>query len=214
MQWFHALMPKEEKFVELFVRHAETLVLGAGALRRLLDGGPDIASHCQAIMDHEHAADDVAREALQAVRRTFITPFDRSDIKELTSSLDDAIDQMQKTAKTILLFEVTEFQPHMREMGDYIVKAADLTLQAMGMMNKLGPNAQKLNALAEQITILEEKADERHDLGMKDLFLASRDANRPMDYIVGAEIYDHLEKVVDRFEDVANRISGILIENL
>ena len=213
MKWFHALMPKEEKFVELFVRHAETLVLGAAALRELLNGH-DIATHCQAIMDHEEAADDVAREALQAVRRTFITPFDRSDIKELTSSLDDSIDQMKKTAKTIELFEVTEFQPQMREMADYIVQCADLTLQAMRMMDKLGPNQMRLHALAEQITILEEKADDRHDHGIKALFMASREANRPLDYIVGAEIYDHLEKVVDRFEDVANRISGILIENL
>jgi predicted phosphate transport protein (TIGR00153 family) len=214
MRWFHALMPKEEKFVDLFVRHADTLVLGADALRKLLDGGSEIATHCQAIMDHEHAADEVARESLQAVRRTFITPFDRSDIKELTSSLDDAIDQMQKTAKSILLFEVTEFQPHMREMGDYIVKAAALTREAMALMDKLGPNQARLHALAEQITILEEKADERHDLGMKALYLMARDSKDPMAYIVGADIYDHLEKVVDRFEDVANRISGILIENL
>jgi predicted phosphate transport protein (TIGR00153 family) len=214
MRWFHALMPKEEKFVDLFVRHADTLVLGADALRKLLDGGPEIATHCQAIMDHEHAADEVARESLQAVRRTFITPFDRSDIKELTSSLDDAIDQMQKTAKSILLFEVTGFYPHMREMGDYIVKAAALTREAMALMDRLGPNQARLHALAEQITILEEKADEQHDLGMKALFLLARDSKDPMAYIVGADIYDHLEKVVDRFEDVANRISGILIENL
>ena len=213
MKWFHALMPKEEKFVELFVRHAETIVLGAAALRKLLDG-QDLAVHCQAIMDHEDAADAVARDSLQAVRRTFITPFDRSDIKQLTSSLDDSIDQMKKTAKTIQLFEVTEFQPHMREMADYIVQCADLTLTAMRMMNKLGPNQHKLHALAEQITQLEEKADEQHDLGLKALFLTSQASGQPLDYIVGAEIYDHLEKVVDRFEDVANHISGILIENL
>ena len=212
MKWFHALMPKEEKFVELFVRHAETIVQGAAALRKLLDG-QDLAVHCQAIMDYEDAADAVARDSLQAVRRTFITPFDRSDIKQLTSSLDDSIDQMKKTAKAINLFEVTTFEPEMREMADLIVKTAALTREAMQLMSQLRGNSLRLNAIAEEITQLEEQADDVYDRGLKSLYLKGR-AGDPMAYIVGAEIYDHLEKVVDRFEDVANRISGILIENL
>lgn len=213
MRWFHALLPREEKFVELFIRHADTLVLGAGSLRRLFEGGPDLAAACAEIMAHEQAADDVARETLLAVRRTFITPFDRSDIKELASSLDDSIDQMQKTAKAVQLFEVTTFEPEMREMTDLIVKAAALTREAMVLMSNLRGNSVRLIALAEEITQLEEMADEAYDRGLKALYLQSRAAD-PMAYIVGAEIYDHLEKVVDRFEDVANRISGILIENL
>jgi predicted phosphate transport protein (TIGR00153 family) len=213
MRWFHALMPKEEQFVQLFCRHADTLVAGAGALRTLLDGGDGVPAACAEIVRYEQAADDIARETLIAVRQTFITPFDRGDIKELASSLDDAIDQMQKTAKAITLFEVREFEPQMRELGDLVVKAAALTSEAMPLMSHLRRNAPRLNALAEQITKVEDRADEVTDLGMKALFLAKRGAD-PMGYIVGAEIYDHLEKVVDRFEDVANRVSGILIENL
>src|SRR5204862_4571175 len=138
-----------------------------------------------------------------AGRPTFITPFDRVDIKELTSSLDDAIDQMQKTAKAITLYEVTTFEPHMREMADVIVKAAELTAEAMPLMSDLRKNASRLNALAEAITKVEEQADQTYDKGIKALFLASREAKDPMAFIVGYEIYDHLEKVVDRFEDVA-----------
>jgi uncharacterized protein len=213
MRWFHALMPKEEKFVDLFVLHADTVVNGAAALRKLLEGGPDVAKLCAEIMAHEQAADDVARDTLLAVRRTFITPFARSDIKELAGSLDDAIDQMQKTAKAIILFEVGAFEPDMRAMADLIVKCSGLTREAMGLMNNLSRNAARLNELAHEITHIEDQSDEYYDRGLKALFLKARDGN-PMDYIVGAEIYDHLEKVVDRFEDVANRISGILIENL
>lgn len=214
MRWFHALMPKEVKFVELFVAHAATLVNGADALRRLLEGGPGIAAACAEINAHEDAADAIARETLLAVRRTFITPFDRSDIRDLASSLDDAIDQMKKTAKAVAQFEVTAFEPEMREIGDLIVRAAALTAEAMPMMNHLGRNAARLNALAEEITKIEERSDNFYDAGLKALFVKSRADGDAMAYIVGAEIYDHLEKVVDRFEDVANRISGILIENL
>jgi predicted phosphate transport protein (TIGR00153 family) len=214
MRWFNALMPRETKFVDLFVAHAATLVDGADALRRLLEGGAGIAAACAEINAHEETADVIARDTLLAVRRTFITPFDRSDIKDLASSLDDAIDQMKKTAKAVTQFEVTSFQPQMREIGDLIVRAAAITAEAMPLMAKLGPNAARLNAMAEEITKLEERADEFYDSGLKALFLASRKDGDAMAYIVGAEIYDHLEKVVDRFEDVANRISGILIENL
>jgi uncharacterized protein len=213
MRWFHALMPKEEKFVDFFVAHAVTLVDGSLALRKLLEGGTGVAAACAEINHHEDIADKITAETFQAVRRTFITPFDRSDIKDLISNLDDAIDQMKKTGKAVTLFEVTKFEPQMREMGDLVVKAAALTAEAMPLMSNLGRNAKRLNELAEAIIKLEEQADAHYDAGLKALYLASRDGNA-MTYIVGAEIYDHLEKVVDKFEDVANRISGILIENL
>jgi len=214
MKWFHALMPQEVRFVDLFVRHADTLVLGAGALRKLLEGGKGVAAACAEIVAHEQAADDIARETLQAVRRTFITPFDRSDIRELASSLDDAIDQMQKTAKAIILFGETKFEPDMQHMGDLIVQCAALTAEAMPLMNKLRANADRLNNLAEAITKLEERADAHYDDGLKALFVRSKKSGDALSYVVGAQIYEHLEKVVDRFEDVANHISGILIENL
>lgn len=214
MRWFQALMPREEKFVELYCAHAATLVNGAAALRRLLDGGPGIAEACREINAHEEAADLIARDLLLAVRRTFITPFDRTDIKELASQLDDSIDQMKKTAKAVTQFEVANFEPEMRQMGDLIVRCAAITAEAMPLLRHLGRNAARLNAMSEEITKLEEQADTYFDDGMKNLFLKAKSDNDAMAYIVGAEIYDHLEKVVDRFEDVANRISGILIENL
>src|SRR6185436_19604009 len=107
MRLFHAVMPKEERFFDLFERHSATLLAGAKALRSMLDGGDKVATCCQAVMDREQQADDITREVLIAVRRTFITPFDRSDIKDLITAMDDSIDQMQKTAKAIVLYEVT-----------------------------------------------------------------------------------------------------------
>ena len=101
LRWFHALMPKEERFFDLFGQHSEAVLAGATALRGMLEGGDAISRNYQAVMDREHDADNVTREVLIAVRRTFITPFDRGNIRDLITSMDNSIDQMQKTAKSI-----------------------------------------------------------------------------------------------------------------
>jgi len=213
LRWFQAVMPKEERFFPLFSQHARTLVSGAEALRDLFHGAQPVDVCCKRIMEHEEAADAITREVLLAVRRTFITPFDRSDIKDLATTLDDAIDQMQKTAKAITLFELDTFEPPMRELADLIVTTANMTVEAVDLLGAMRTNAGRLNSIAEEITRIEELADGVYDRGRKQLFLTHRSGN-PMAFIVGVEVYDHLEKVVDRFEDVANRISGIVIEQL
>jgi uncharacterized protein len=213
LRWFQALMPREERFFFLFNRHARTLTDGADALRQLLNGGDRITDACRRVMEFENQADGIAREILLLTRRSFITPFDRSDIQQLISSLDDSIDQMQKTAKTIQLFEVHGFEPEMVQMGDIIVQTAKLVVEAVALLGSMREQSAKLNALTEEIVQLEDHADGLHDIGIKALFLKYRNGN-VMDYIVGIEIFDHLEKVMDRFEDVANRISGIVIEQM
>ena len=211
LTWFQALLPKEQKFFDLFEAHALTLVAGATSLRHLLNGGEAVPLYCAEVARHEEEADNIARDMLLLVRRTFITPFDRGDIKELINTLDDTIDQMHKTAKAVMLFEVTTLEPQMAEMGKHILRAAELTLEGVRLLASLRDNATRLNAIAEEIIRLEEETDTLNDLGIKDLFLKHRNGNA-MNYIIGIEIYDHLEKVMDRFEDVANKISGLVIE--
>jgi uncharacterized protein len=209
--WFQALMPKEERFFDLFNRHARTIVDGSEALSTLLYGGTTVRDACHKVMAFENQADAITRDVLILTRRSFITPFDRSDIKQLITSLDDAIDQMQKTAKAILLFEVETFEPQMQQMGDIIVQAAKLTADAVALLGLFRQQASRLNGITEEIIRLEEGADGLQDAGVKALYVKHRDGNA-MAFIVGTEIYDHLEKVMDRFEDVANCISGIVIE--
>jgi uncharacterized protein len=212
MRWFQALMPREDSFFEQFVAHAAVLVKGAEALRDLLNGGEAVPKACAAIFQHEEDADAITRAVMLQIRRTFITPFDRSDIRELTSSLDDAIDQMQKTAKAITLYGMSDFRPEMKELGDLAIQAAYLTLESTELLHAMRKNADRLNAIGEAVTRIENRSDEVYDAGMKALFRTSQDA--PMSFIAGAEVLDHLEKVIDRFEDVSNGISGILIEQL
>jgi len=213
LSWFQALMPKEEAFFDHFNEHAALLVKGAESLRKLLDGGEGGEVHCAAIMAREEEADAIAHRVTLAVRKTFITPFDRSDIRGLINSMDDAIDQMQKTAKAILLFDAKTFDLQMREMGDEIVEAAAVTRKAVGLLKNINRNAAELGELTHRVVELEDRSDRIYDEGMHAL-VRSTPKSDAMAYIAGAEIYDHLEKVMDRFEDVADRISGILTENL
>jgi predicted phosphate transport protein (TIGR00153 family) len=214
--WFQAMMPKEERFFDLFEQHAKIVVAGAEALCSLLKGGDQVEYYCEQIVARENEADEVTRQVLMAVRRTFITPFDRTDIQDLISSLDDAIDQMNKTAKVITLFEVRSFDPQMLQMGEISLQAATLVLEAMPLLSSISRNAGRLNTLTEQIIRLEERADQLHDDGRKALFLANREANagNTMNFTIGTEIYDHLEKVVDRLEEVANEINALVIDHL
>lgn len=212
LRWFQALMPKSGRFFELFDAHAATLVAGADALARLLQGGDDMEYQTRAIHDHEHAADDITREVLIDVRKTLVTPFDRSAITSLVGSMDDAIDQMNKTAKVISLYDFTAFAPQMRDISGIIVEAARITAEAIPLLRSVGTNAQRLHKLTERIVQIEGHADDIHDAGMKALFQTYGDS-RPMMFVIGSEIYGHLEKVVDCFEDVANEIDGLVTDH-
>jgi predicted phosphate transport protein (TIGR00153 family) len=206
-------MPKDDRFFDLFARHSQTLVAGAAALQGLLQGGDAAQGYAREIIKREEEADAITREVLLAVRRTFITPFDRSDIQDLIQSMDDAIDQMNKAVKTIDLFEVKTFSPVMREMGQCIVEVAQLTAAAIPLLKAVGTHATQLGTFAEDVLRVEDRADGLHDQGLKALFREQGGTNA-MAYIVGSEILGHLEKIVDRFEDVAKRVNSIVIENV
>jgi len=213
LRWFHALMPKEERFFELFARHSQAVLAGAEALRAMLEGGAAVEANCRIVMDREGDADDVTRDVLIAVRRTFITPFDRGSIRDLITSMDNTIDQMQKTAKTAILFDVSAFEPEMKQMADLIVKCAELVKEAVPLLRAISAEAAHISSLTEEISALEGRGDELHDVGLKALYRAKSKSD-PMAFFVGNEIYDHLEKVVDRFDDVANVMHGIVIEHV
>ncbi|OQM73701.1 DUF47 domain-containing protein [Manganibacter manganicus] len=215
LNWFRKLLPHEDRFFDLFERHSHTVVGAAEALERLLAGGPEVDRWCQEIVELEDQADHITAEVMLAVRRSFITPFDRSDIQDLIQSMDDAIDMMHKTVKTVRLFERTEFDPLMREMGGVIVQAAGLVAEAIPLLAQVSANTARLSTIAEEVMRVEGRADDLHEQGLKDLYKRyGRSQGDAMAYMIGSEIYGQLEKVVDRFEDVANEISGIAIENV
>src|SRR3546814_4827186 len=140
----------------------------------MLQGGEGMADHVQEIIEREHDADAITREVLQTVRRTFLTPFDRSAITDLIASMDDAIDEMQKTAGAVDLYDVTEFEPEMRDIAGIIVDAARLTAEALPLLRNIGANGSRLHELTERLVRMEGHAEDLHAVGLKRLFSEHR----------------------------------------
>ena len=206
-------MPREDKFFDMFEAHAAKSLAAAKALAAVFEGGKNIAANCAALMKAEDEADHITAQVGEALRKSFITPFDRGDIKNLITDMDDAVDQMNKTAKAILLFEVKTFAPNMKIIADEAVQMATLLTQALPLLRNLGPNAAKLHQLCAQMFAIEDESDRHHENGLKALIKgkARKDA---MAFIIGSDLFGHLEKVADKFEDVAHTIDGIVIEHV
>jgi uncharacterized protein Yka (UPF0111/DUF47 family) len=149
---------------------------------------------------------------LQDVRRTLITPFDRTAISGLIGVMDDAIDQMNKAGKSITLFELTTFEPAMRDMAGIIVECARITAEAVPLLRSIGQHTDRILHLTARIVEIEGQADEIHDAGIKALYQRVNQTDL-REFIVKREIYSHLERIVDRFEDVANEIQGLVIDH-
>lgn len=208
-----AIMPKSDNFFVLFEAQATKAQEAAQTLRAILDGGADTADKCARLSTQEEEADQISYEVMQSIRRSFITPFDRSDIKALSSALDDAIDQMNKTGKTVMLYDVLAFQPNMRAMGDRIILLANIVADALPLMRDIGTHSGRLHQMVGEISRIEEQSDQMYDTGLKELFKATP-KDQALDFIIGAELYDRLEKVCDRFEDVAHVMGDIVIEHV
>ena len=207
-----SIMPKEEKFFDLFEAHAAKSQEAAATLRAILDGGKGLADNCAKLSRQEEEADHISYEVMQAIRRAFITPFDRSDIKALSSALDDAIDQMNKTGKVVMLYDVKVFEPNMRAMADRVIMMAKLTAEALPLLRNIGTNSSKLHTLTGELSKLEEQSDQLNDEGLRALY-KGRAKKDPLAFVIGSELYEHLEKVCDRFEDVAHVMSDIVIDH-
>lgn len=208
-----AIMPRSDSFFDLFEAHAGKALEAANTLRSILDGGEGTADKCARLSTQEEEADQIGYEVMQSIRRSFITPFDRSDIKALSTALDDAIDQMNKTGKTVMLYDVVTFQPNMRAMGDRIIILANILTEALPLLRDIGTHSGRLHQMVGEITRIEEQSDQLNDTGLRELFKATPKEDA-LSFVIGAELYDRLEKVCDRFEDVAHVMSDIVIEHV
>jgi predicted phosphate transport protein (TIGR00153 family) len=185
---------------------------GAKATARLFDDQGNAAEHIAAIAAREHEADEITRQVLTSVRSTFLTPFDRAAITSLIGSLDDTIDEMHAAATAIGLYKVTRFAPEMREMAMVAVEAAKLTVEAMPLMRDVARNGDQLHALTEELVRLEGRVDDIHAAGLKRA-LEECGEQDTLRFVIEREIYKHLERILDAFEDVADEIDGIVIDH-
>lgn len=210
--WFQRLLPKSGNFFDLFEAHSRTITAAADAMARLLDGGTAGGEHIREVVEREHDADEITREVLQTVRKTFLTPFDRGAITSLINAMDDSIDEMQSAVAAIDLYEITSFQPEMKDMAAIIVDAARVTAEAIPLLRDIAGNGARLHELTERLVRMEGHADEIHAAGLKRSY-KEHGVPDTLRFIVDREIYKHLERIVDAFEDVANEIDGIVIDH-
>ncbi|PZQ59140.1 MAG: nuclease PIN [Sphingomonas taxi] len=210
--WFQRLLPKTGNFFEQFEGHAATGLAAARATARLLEGGSDRAQCIADIAAREHDADEITRDVLKSVRSTFLTPFDRGAITALIGALDDTIDEMHAAAAAIDLYGVTDFAPEMREMAAVAIQAAELAVEAMPLLRDISRNGPRLHALTEQLIRIEGEADDFHAAGLR-RSLGEHGATDTLRFVVEREIYKHLERILDAFEDVADEIDGIVIDH-
>ena len=209
--WFQRLLPERGDFFGMFEAHAATLVGAAEALRQLAEDGVSTQQLLETIRDREHDADEIIRQVLTAVRRTFLTPFDRGAITSLIGAMDDAVDEMLAAARAIDLYEVRELRPEMKEIVRLITEAAKLTNEAIPLLRDVNRNGARLHQLTGRLVSLEGEADEVHAAGLKSAFQTAR--QDPLAFAVAREVFKNLERVTDAFEDVANQIDGLVIDH-
>jgi predicted phosphate transport protein (TIGR00153 family) len=211
--WFQRLLPKSGDFYALFERHAATMVASAEALVQLTGGQGDRAALVRKIRDEEHAADEVIRETLHEVRQTFLTPFDRGAITSLIGAMDDTVDEIHATSSAVELYEVQTFDPQMKEMALIVLEAGKLISEALPLLRDVERNGRRLHELTARIVQLEGQVDGLHDSGMRAAYQAHKGSPDPLGFIVVKEVYKHLERVADAFEDVANEIDSLVIDH-
>jgi len=204
-----SLMPREEKFFELFEASAKNVVKAAQAMKELVDTWENVPERVDKITDLEHEGDTITHRIMEQLHRTFVTPFDREDIALLAHSLDDVIDFIQSAADTMLLYKVERPEQTARDLADIIVQSADEVARAMPLLRQSGKLKQLLAPCVE-INRLENVADGIYRAALGELFTGNTDIAK---IIKWREIYEHLETATDRCEDVANVLEGVALKH-
>lgn len=206
---FRRMMPRDESFVEKLCQHSRHVVEGAGAFRALLSGEDSERSYAD-LCRFESDADGVTRDIVQAIHRSFITPFDRTQILDLCTALDDTIDLMKEVGRRVRYYGVG-FTPEMAAMADCAVRATTEIRDAMPLLGAIGRNVERLNAMQTKVRRAENGADDLLEEGLRRLFAGN---SSPGHKLTVEKVYDLIESVVDRCEGVSDVIEGIVVEQI
>ena len=212
---FGKLLPREGNFFEMFNQHADHIVEAAHAFAKLVANysNPQLRDqYMREVDDAERAADRVTHDVSKAVHKTFITPIDREQIHTLINTMDDVADLIQDSAETMNLYDIRTMTDEITRLTDLSVKSVERMRDAVKLLNKLTDAATAEAALktCEEIDKLESDADRVLRSAMSKLFREEPDVR---ELIKLKAIYELLETITDRCEDVANLIEGIVLEN-
>lgn len=205
---FGRLIPREDKFFDLFRQSAEQIVKGANEFKVMLSDLEHAESHARTIKDIEHRCDSITHQTIELLHTTFITPMDRDDIHELISKMDDILDFIEAASQRIYLYGVNVCPPEAKRLAEICVNSAELIQNAVAKLDNL-KNPEDIIKLCVEINRLENEADHVLRAAIAKLF---RDEPDTRHLIKLKEIFEFLETVTDRCEDVANVIEGIVLE--
>lgn len=206
-------MPQEGKFFDLFNSHAEQIVLGSQALLGLLnvinDSDEKAAEQCELIDVIENRADGITHETMRQLHKSFITPLDREEIHQLITRLDDILDLIQDVAHTVTLYNVKHITVEAIKLGELCLSCCERVRAAVALLPSMDNGAEILK-ICHEVDQLESAADREMRGAMSRLFREEPDVRELIKF---KAIYELLETVTDRCEDVANIIEGIVLEN-
>ena len=203
------LMPREGKFFVLFDAHAEQIVNGSRELELMLTEFKDLEARAERIDFAERSADKITHETIELLHRTFITPLDRDHIHQLITRMDDILDLMQDVAETVLMYDLRRVTPEARQLAEICQMCCERVKIAVGLLSDLR-RSEAILKICEEIDRLESDADRVLRSAMSKLFRDEADVKQ---LIKLRTVYDLLEEITDRCEDVANIIEGIVLEN-
>jgi len=202
-------IPREERFFELFDEQARNIVKAADLLVSLVGEPTRAAALRDEIEEVEHEGDITTHEIADRLNRTFVTPFDHEDIHALAGRLDDVLDNIEATADRMFLYEAGPAGPEMIGLVEVLAETAKALEKAIEGMKDIGRNARRILDYCIEIHRLENIGDEESRLALAKLFKGS-DALHALKW---KEIYDHVEEAVDKCEDVASIVEGIVVKH-
>ena len=206
---FGRLMPTEGKFFDYFIQHGELCVKGSKEMVALMTNFDDLEHRVHAIESVEKQADKVTYAALDLLHKSFITPIDRDDIHQLITRMDDILDLMEDAAQTISLYDIKAITPEAKRLAELCQACCEKVLAAVSLLQNMD-NTREILAICSEIDKLESDADHVMRAAMSKLFREEPDVRN---LIKLKAIYEILESVTDRCEDVANIVEGIIVEN-
>ena len=202
-------MPTEGKFFEIFNAHAKCIVSASRELELLIDNLADAEIHKQNVQAAEKAADKLTHEAIDLLHKTFITPLDRDEIHKLITTMDDCLDLMEDVATAISLYDVQSVTSEASQLAHVVTATAERVQAAVAMLSDM-KQAREILKACEDIDRLESDADRLLRGAISKLF---REEENVKTLIKLKAIYELLETITDKCEDVANIIEGIVLEN-
>ncbi len=205
---FGRFMPREGRFFDLFRKSAELIVQGAHEFEKMLAHMDQIDAYARSIKEIEHQADLVTHQTMELLHKTFITPLDREDIHELITRMDDIIDFIKAASERIYLYDIRKMTPEAVQLAKTCTQSAECIQKIVNDLENL-KNADEVKKLCVEINRLENEADAILRAGMAKLFKEEPDTRQ---LIKMKDIYELLETVTDRCEDVANVVEGIVLE--